>query len=72
MLIPSEIEGYLAIVADNDLFGSLAMFCLVLLLTALHRGIRESRLHRALTFIALAIVVAMHVAGSYYGTINPA
>lgn len=67
-----EIEGYLAGVADSDLFGSLAMLCLVLLLTALHRGIRESHLHRALMFIALAIVVAMQVVGSYYGNMNPA
>ncbi|EJN20570.1 hypothetical protein EI534_09410 [Pseudomonas frederiksbergensis] len=67
-----EMEGYLAGVADSDLFGSLALLCLVLLLTALHRGMRQSRLHRTLMFVALASIVAIQVAGSYYGNLDPA
>ena len=66
------MEGYLAEVADSDLFGCLALLSLVLLVTALHREVRASWLHRSLTFIVLATVVAMHVAGSWYGNLRPA
>lgn len=40
MLVSGEIEGYLAVVADSNLFGALALLCLVLILTGLRRGFR--------------------------------
>ncbi|MBM0284598.1 hypothetical protein [Pseudomonas chlororaphis] len=66
------MEGYLAVVADSDLFGCLAFLSLALLVTALHRRAQETYLHRVLTFIVLASVVAMFVAGTWYGNSNPA
>jgi len=67
-----SLQGYLAGVADSDLFGCLAILSLVLLLTASHRAARHSRLHRALTLSVLAAVVAIHGFGSWYGNLRPA
>jgi asparagine N-glycosylation enzyme membrane subunit Stt3 len=67
-----SLQGYLAGVADSDLFGCLALLSLVLLLTASHRAARNSRLHRALTLSVLAAVVAIHGLGSWYGNLRPA
>ncbi len=67
-----EIEGYLAVVADSDLFGCLALLSLALLVTALNRTARESRLHRVLTLFVLAVVVVIHGVGTWYGNLRPA
>ncbi|PMZ99867.1 hypothetical protein C1X30_10895 [Pseudomonas sp. FW305-BF6] len=67
-----SLQGYLASVADSDLFGCLALLSFVLLLTASHRAARNSRLHRALTLSVLAAVVAIHGLGSWYGNLRPA
>lgn len=72
MLVKGEIEGYLAVVADSNLFGALALLCLVLILTGLRRGFRESLLHRALTVVVLMTIVVMEIAGSDYANVNPA
>lgn len=72
MLGEYEMEGYLAVVADSNLFGALALLSLVLILTGLRRGFRESLLHRALTFVVLMTVVVMELAGSYYANLSPA
>ncbi|MGF6314878.1 hypothetical protein [Pseudomonas frederiksbergensis] len=67
-----DLQGYLAVVADSDLFGCLALVSLMLLFTALSRRIRESGRHRLLTYIVLACVVAIQGAGTWYGNSNPA
>ncbi|UVM35990.1 hypothetical protein LOY36_28015 [Pseudomonas sp. B21-019] len=72
MLVSGEIEGYLAVVADSNLFGALALLSLVLILTGLRRGFRESLLHRVLTFVVLMTVVLMELTGSYYANLSPA
>ncbi|URM29098.1 hypothetical protein LLY42_05635 [Pseudomonas frederiksbergensis] len=66
------MEGYLAVIADSNLFGALALLCLVLILTGLRRGFRESLLHRGLTLVVLMAVVVMELAGSYYANLSQA
>jgi hypothetical protein len=65
-----EIQGYLAFVADSDLFGWLALLSLFLLATAIFPAARNSRLHRVLTFLVLVTIVAIHGFGSWYGTLR--
>ncbi|TWC50943.1 hypothetical protein FBY04_11823 [Pseudomonas sp. SJZ080] len=67
-----DLQEYLAVVADSDLFGCLALASLTLLITALNRRVRESRMHRLLCLIVLACVVAIHTAGTWYGNLKPA
>ncbi|MNF72830.1 hypothetical protein D3C76_1794510 [compost metagenome] len=67
-----DLQGYLAVVADSDLFGCLALASLVLLITAMSRRVRESRMHRLLSLIVLACIVIMHGVGTWYGNLNPA
>ncbi|WP_248740383.1 hypothetical protein [Pseudomonas sp. MWU12-2029] len=66
------MQGYLAGVADSDLFGCLAFLSLILCLTALSRRARQSSWHRFLTYFVLASVVAIHGAGTWFGNVKPA
>ncbi|MFJ4197420.1 MULTISPECIES: hypothetical protein [unclassified Pseudomonas] len=68
----NEFQGYLAGVADSDLFGCLALLSFVLLVTALHRAARASRVHRVLTLFVLMMVVAIHGTGTWYLNLRPA
>ncbi|KAA0988543.1 hypothetical protein FQ192_15945 [Pseudomonas sp. ANT_J12] len=70
--VSDEMRGYLMYVADSDLFGGLAILSLLLVVTAISRRLRQSRLHRALTFMVLISLVAIEVAGSCYSSVSPA
>jgi hypothetical protein len=70
--VSDELRRYLMYVADSDLFGGLAMLSLLLVLTAISPRLRQSRLHRALSFMVLVSLVAMEVAGTCYSSVNPA
>jgi predicted histidine transporter YuiF (NhaC family) len=70
--VSDEMRGYLMYVADSDLFGGLAILSLLLVVTAIRRRLRQSRLHRALTFMVLISLVAIEVAGSCYSSVSPA
>ncbi|MGF6490990.1 hypothetical protein [Pseudomonas frederiksbergensis] len=68
----SELEMYLAGLADSDLFGSFALLALILALTGLHPGSWNSKIYRLLTFITLMSFVMMHSVGTYYLNQSPA
>ncbi|MGF6111163.1 hypothetical protein [Pseudomonas frederiksbergensis] len=70
--VSDEMRGYLMYVADSNLFGGLAILSLLLVVTAISRRLRQSRLHRALTFMVLVSLVAIEVAGSCYSSVSPA
>lgn len=70
--VSDEMRGYLMYVADSDLFGGLAILSLLLVVTAISQRLRQSRLHRALTFMVLVSLVAIEVAGSWYSSVSPA
>lgn len=65
-----EIQGYLAFVADSDLFGWLALLSFFLLAAAIFPAARNSRLHRVMTFSVLVAIVAIHGFGSWYGNLR--
>ncbi|MGF6205447.1 hypothetical protein [Pseudomonas frederiksbergensis] len=70
--VSDEMRGYLMYVADSNLFGGLAILSLLLVVTAISRRLRQSRLHRALTFMVLVSLVAIEVAGTCYSSVSPA
>lgn len=61
-----ELQNYLAGLADSNLFGSLAILCLIALLLNLSPRQRNLRWVRVLTFACLASVVLLHGVGTYY------
>ncbi|ANI63273.1 heme A synthase [Pseudomonas sp. PvR086] len=66
------MSGYLAVLADSDLFGTLAILSLILALTGLRNKSRNSKLHRLLTFIVLMAIPVMHGIGTYFLNLPPA
>ncbi|QJI43368.1 hypothetical protein HKK52_21230 [Pseudomonas sp. ADAK2] len=70
--VSDEMRGYLMYVADSNLFGGLAILSLLLVVTAISRRLRQSRLHRALSFMILVSLVAIEVAGTCYSSVSPA
>ncbi|GGU49034.1 hypothetical protein GCM10009504_01850 [Pseudomonas laurentiana] len=61
-----HFKGYLAGLADSDLFGSLAIACLIGLLCGLNPRLWHMAWLRVLILGCLATVVALHVVGTYY------
>ncbi|NIX93451.1 hypothetical protein HCG45_11900 [Pseudomonas fulva] len=60
------LSSYLAALADSDLFGSLALFNLCVLLAALHRGVRRSLVYRVLCVLAMLCLSLLHAVGTWY------
>ncbi|MGH8330264.1 MAG: hypothetical protein ACRER3_08000 [Pseudomonas fluorescens] len=70
--VSDEMRKYLMFVADSNLFGGLAILSLLLIVTAVSRRLRQSWLHRALSFMVLVSLVVMEFAGTCYSSVNPA
>lgn len=70
--VSDEMRIYLMFVADSVLFGGLAILSLLLIVTAVSRRLRQSWLHRALSFMVLVSLVVMEFAGTCYSSVNPA
>ncbi|MHC8359284.1 hypothetical protein ACYZUA_02990 [Pseudomonas sp. LS2P72] len=68
----SELEMYLAGLADSDLFGSFALLALILALIGLFPRSWNSKAYRMLVFITLMGFVMMHGVGSYFLNQSPA
>lgn len=66
------IQGYLAGVADSDLFGTLAIICLVVALTGIFSRVREKKMHKIMMFVCVMMIPVMHVIGSIYLSQTPA
>jgi predicted histidine transporter YuiF (NhaC family) len=70
--VSDEMREYLMVVADSNLFGGLAILSLLLIVTALNRRLRQSWLHRALSFMVLVSLVVIEIAGTCYSSVSPA
>lgn len=60
------LSSYLAVLADSDLFASLALFNLCVLLAGLHRGVRRSLAYKVLCALALLCMPLLHAVGTWY------
>jgi predicted histidine transporter YuiF (NhaC family) len=69
--VSQELRGYLMYVADSDLFGGLAIVSLLLVISAISQRLRQSLLHRGLTFMVLISLVTIEVAGTWYSSVRP-
>jgi len=69
--VSQELRGYLMYVADSDLFGGLTIVSLLLVIFAISQRLRQSRLHRGLTFMVLISLVTTEVAGTWYSSVRP-
>ncbi|CEL32357.1 hypothetical protein AB4P97_23060 [Pseudomonas sp. A1230] len=67
--VSDEMRSYLIFMIDSDLFGSIAILSFLLLVTAISKRLRQSWLHRALTFSVLVVLVAIEMAGAYYSSL---
>ncbi|MFJ2323994.1 MULTISPECIES: hypothetical protein [unclassified Pseudomonas] len=67
--VSDEMRSYLIFMVDSDLFGSIAILSFLLLVTAISKRLRQSWLHRALTFSVLVALVAIEIAGGYYSSL---
>lgn len=61
-----DLGPYLAVVADSDLFGTLALICLAVALSGLSRKVRESRLYAWLAMGCLLFMPVLHFVGTYF------
>ncbi|QXH44756.1 hypothetical protein KSS93_17915 [Pseudomonas xanthosomatis] len=60
------LSGYLAVLADSDLFGSLALFNLCVLLAGLQSRIRRSPVYPVLCVLAMSCMPMLHAADTWY------
>ncbi|MCO8309923.1 hypothetical protein [Pseudomonas mandelii] len=70
--VSDEMRMYLMFIADSNLFGGTAILSFLLIVTAISKRLRQSWLHRALTFMVLISLVAIEIAGSCYSSVPPA
>lgn len=70
--VSDEMRMYLMFIADSNLFGGIAILSFLLIVTAISKRLRQSWLHRALTFMVLISLVAIEIAGSCYSSVPPA
>lgn len=68
----NQLEQYLIFLADNDLFGSLAIICFLAAVAGLFSKIRESKVYWAIVFICLMFMPALHLIGTYFLNRPPA
>lgn len=67
-----SLKGYLAVLADSDLFGVLAVACFFVAMAGLFSSIRGTKWHRVLVFLCLMSIPALELAGSYFANLPPA
>jgi predicted histidine transporter YuiF (NhaC family) len=70
--VSDEMRMYLMFIADSNLFGGIAILSFMLIVTAISKRLRQSWLHRALTFMVLVSLVTIELAGGYYSSVPPA
>ncbi|TBW10175.1 hypothetical protein E0E52_03955 [Azotobacter chroococcum] len=67
-----NLPDYLAVIADSDLFGLLAIYCFFLAITGLFEKPRNTRIYRVLAFCGLLIMPVLHAVGTYFLNQAPA
>ncbi|WP_440973658.1 hypothetical protein [Pseudomonas koreensis] len=66
------IQDYFASVADSDLFGLLAIVCLLVAFLGCFSKFRQSRFHKIMMYVCVLIVPVMHLLGTYFLNQAPA
>ena len=61
-----SVSGYLAVVADSDLFGLLAAYCVFVAIVGLLEKYRNTKTYRAMAFCGLLIPSVLHGVGTYF------
>ncbi|KMN34149.1 hypothetical protein VI26_14215 [Chromobacterium sp. LK1] len=61
-----DLSSYLAVLADSDLFGTLALICLSVFLCGLSRRVRESKQYVWLAMGCLLFMPMLHFVGTYF------
>lgn len=67
-----SFSSYLAAIADSDLFGLLAAYCLFIALLGLLERYRSTRTYRVMAFFGLMILPVLHGLGTYFLNQAPA
>lgn len=66
------IKDYFASVADSDLFGLLAIVCLLVAFLGCFERFRRSTFHKVMMYVCVLIVPAIHLLGTYFLNQAPA
>lgn len=67
-----NISGYLAAVADSDLFGLLAIYCFAVAIAGLFERTRNTQAYRVMAFCGLLTIPVLHAIGTYFLNLTPA
>lgn len=67
-----SFTSYLAVLADSDVFGLLAIYCLLTAIAGLFERIRSTKKYKYASFIGLMAIPTLHIAGSYLLNLPPA
>lgn len=67
-----NLSDYLAIVADSDLFGLLAIYCFIVATIGLFEKIRNTRKYHVLAFCGLMTIPVLHTIETYFLNQAPA
>ncbi len=68
----NDLPGYLAVLANSDLFGSLAALSLVVALLGLSERLRQTRLYQGLVFACMLFMPILFLIGVLYLNKRPA
>ncbi|KWZ34581.1 hypothetical protein CFB52_004595 [Burkholderia sp. AU18528] len=60
------MRAFFSVIADSDLFGTLATVCLVVAVAGLFSTVRRSRFYFPAVFACLLFMPLMHAIGSYF------
>lgn len=66
------LSGYLAAMADSDLFGLLALYCFAVAVAGLFKRFRDAKAYRFMAFCGLLIVPVLHAVGTFFLNQAPA
>ncbi|KXF77798.1 hypothetical protein ATN84_08690 [Paramesorhizobium deserti] len=66
------MAGYLAVLADSDLFGTMALISLAVALMGLSRAARGSRAYQLAAFACLLFMPVLYGVGIYILNLPPA
>ncbi|KVD48609.1 hypothetical protein WS61_07245 [Burkholderia sp. ABCPW 11] len=60
------MRAFFSVIADSDLFGTLATICLVVAVAGLFSAVRRSMFYFLAVFACLLFMPLMHAIGSYF------
>ncbi|MDS0861796.1 hypothetical protein NUV25_29225 [Burkholderia pseudomultivorans] len=60
------MRPFFSVIADSDLFGTLALVCLLVAVAGLFSRVRDSRFYFPAVFVCLLFIPVLHAIGSYF------